>query len=139
MEDFIVIRQKNLGERATHRGKESEKQKTKHEDEWQTPPRPCAAKPPPRETPAAARRDAARQARSLLSNQLHLEGQEQIAVCPRRRCRRGQPPVGELSSTARTGRRMGDFGHRVVAASNASASSLGEEKNGAKTIDSQEK
>ena len=91
-------------ERAIHREQDSENQTTDRVAGRHTSWRPIAAVQRLRQSDVPVQSDAASQARSLLSNQLHLERQEQIAVCPRRRCRGGQPPVGELSSTARTGR-----------------------------------
>jgi len=138
MEILTRIGQNLRRDRAIHREQDSKNQTADRGVGRHTPRRSIATVQRLRQPDVPVQSHAAGQARSLLSNQLHLEGQEQIAVCPRRRCRGGQPPVGELSSTARSGRRMGDIGRRVVAAPNAPASSLGEES-GAKTIDSQEK
>src|SRR3989304_911610 len=73
---------------------------------------------------------ASRQARSLLSNQFYLEGQEHDTVCPRRRCARGSAAIGKLPPAEGT-RRGGDYfvGGTVPPSVSRTPTGLGEAKN----------
>src|SRR5687768_10308964 len=69
-------------ERAIHRGQDSKNQTADRGAGRHTPPRSIAAVQRLRQSDVPVQSDATGQARSLLPNQLHLEGEEQIAVCP---------------------------------------------------------